>query len=187
MAKILESFKVNKDGLLEEVYTLINMQGDSLKTVEYEDFTLEREKELLIELRNTISFKFNNYPSLCMDANKDLEKIMNSLGMTGLSIISSAGVVGTLSTISSLQNMKAFVKKYKEIKNIEKFIYFLEHEDDFNKFNSHMGLVRSKMSNKVSKKISDMCMSGKELDCNNISNFSNKELKKIKNVTNKLV
>lgn len=187
MAKILESFKVNKDGLLEENYTLINMHGDCLKTVECEEFTLEREKELLTELRNTMSFMVNNYPSLCMNANNDLVRIMNGFGMTGMSIIYNFGVVGTLSVISSLQNMKAFVMKYKEIKKMEKFIYFLEYEDDFNKFNSHMGLVRSKVSNKVGKKISDMCISGKELDCNNILNFSNKELKKIKNVTNKLI
>ena len=40
MAKILEGYKRNKEGMLEETYTLINMQGEEFTSVEKEDYSI---------------------------------------------------------------------------------------------------------------------------------------------------
>ena len=66
MAKILEGYKRNKEGRLEETYTLINMQGEEFTSVEKEDYSIEREKELLNELRKCMFEKIYNYSNLYM-------------------------------------------------------------------------------------------------------------------------
>ena len=188
MAKILEEYKKNKEGMLEEKYTLINMQGEKSISIEKEDYSIEREKELLKELKKCMFEKINNYSNLYMLNYKELERMTTGFGITGLSILNNYGLVGALTAIYSLQSTKTFIKRYKEMKKIEKFAFYIDNENDFKKFNDHLGFAKSKLLDKsINKKITEMCMNGENLDCNNISKFSKKQLTKIKKFTNKLL
>ena len=185
MAKILEGYKRNKEGMLEETYTLINMQGEEFTSVEKEDYSIEREKELLNELRKCMFEKIYNYSNLYMLNYKEMERITTGLGMTGMSAINNYGVAGTLTALYSLQTAKVFIKRYKEMKKIEKFVFYIDNEEDFKNFNDHLGFAKSKLLDRnINKKITEMCMNGEDLDCNNISRFSKRQLIKIKKSLN---
>ena len=188
MAKILEGYKRNKEGMLEETYTLINMQGEEFTSVEKEDYSIEREKELLNELRKCMFEKIYNYSNLYMLNYKEMERITTGLVMTGMSAINNYGVAGTLTALYSLQTAKVFIKRYKEMKKIEKFVFYIDNEEDFKNFNDHLGFAKSKLLDRnINKKITEMCMNGEDLDCNNISRFSKRQLTKIKKFTNKVL
>ena len=186
MAKILEGYKRNKEGMLEETYTLRNTKGEEITSIEKEEYSTERENELLNELRKCMIEKMYNYPNLYMLNQKEIENFTSALAMTEMSILNCYGVAGTLATLSSLQSAKDFIKRYKEIKKIEKFIYFINNEKEFKIFNSNLGFAKSKLLNRnINKKVAEMCKNDENLDCNNISRFSKKQLVKIKNFTTK--
>ena len=108
--------------------------------------------------------------------------------MTGMSAINNYGVAGTLTALYSLQTAKVFIKRYKEMKKIEKFVFYIDNEEDFKNFNDHLGFAKSKLLDRnINKKITEMCMNGEDLDCNNISRFSKRQLIKIKKFTNKVL
>ena len=108
--------------------------------------------------------------------------------MLGLSIISNSSILGTTSALISLKFISDILEEYKKIKTIEKYSYYISNETYFNNFNKNIGIVKSKIDNPlINKKIKKLSLDGEKLNIISVSNFSKKELEKIKNATNKLV
>lgn len=182
MAKILEEYRKNKNGYIEEKYTLINMQGDVSTSYESEEYSLEREKELLNEFRNNMLLKMYNYGYFCSDVQNEFNEFFKGISY---SIIGS-NFMSLICILYSFKKAKEFIIKYNNIKKIDKFMYFILNEDDFNTFNEHLGFGKM-LNGRINKKVNDLCMSGSDFDSINMLKFSKRELKKIKNFSNKML
>lgn len=186
MKKNIESYKRNEKGNLEITYIVKNTENNEIKVVQ--EYSKEEEKELLIELKKAMEEEILNYESKCIENNMIVQNIINSLCMLAMSVISKTEVIGALSALTLLKSTSDFLKEYKEIKQIEKFIYYISNEKDFNKFNENMGVVKLQIDNPLtSKKIKKLCINDENLNYISINKFSKKQLKNIKETTNKLL
>lgn len=183
MIRNIESYKRNKKGNIEVTYTVKNINGEKIKIKQ--EYT---ERELLEELKKMREEELLNYGSICLKNNLTAQNVINNLCILGLSIMNKSGIVGTVSAITSLKFISEFLKEYNEIRAIEKFSYYTEYEEDFNKFNENMAIIKNQINNqKTYKKIKKMSLTGEEMNISSINKFSKKELKNIKETTNKLV
>lgn len=119
MAKILESYK-SENGQLIEQYTLKNKKGETFNIKQTEKYSIQREVELLKELKSSLVTKLMDYPNLCINTNKDIEKILTGVTIAGLSIAANANLIALLSLVGTLKVSKTFVKECKEVRSINK-------------------------------------------------------------------
>lgn len=126
MSKILESYKKNKKGEIEEKYTLVNMEGKESVLIKKENYSPELEKKLLEQLKSTLTIKLNNYPNLCIDTNKKLEELIKSFTMLGLSIQVNSELLIIISAISTLKLRKTTMKKVKQLKETKKLVKYMK-------------------------------------------------------------
>lgn len=106
MAKTLESYKRTKEGKLVEIYTLESPKGKKIRTKEIKDYSKTREKELLIELKNTLNKKLINYPKLFQKTNKDVETILTGFALTGLGIVANVNVLAIIMGLGTINLVK---------------------------------------------------------------------------------
>lgn len=186
MKKNIKSYKRNEKGNLEVTYIVKNTENNEIKVVQ--EYSKEEEKELLIELKKIMGEEIFDYGKKCLKNNMTAQNTINSLCMLGLSIINKSSALGTVSAITSLKFISEFLKEYKEIKTIEKISYYISNEKYFNNFNKNIGIIKSQIDNPLTnRKIKQLCLDEETLNIISVSNFSKKELEKIKKVTNKLV
>lgn len=186
MKKNIESYKRNEKGNLEITYIVKNTENNEIKVVQ--EYSKEEEKKLLVELKKIIEKEIFDYPKKCLKSNVTVQNTINSLCMLGLSIINNSSILGTATALISLKFISDILEEYKEIKTIEKYSYYISNETYFNNFNKNIGIVKSKIDNPlINKKIKKLSLDGEKLNIISVSNFSKKELEKIKNATNKLV
>lgn len=186
MKKNIKSYKRNEKGNLEITSIVKNTENNEIKAIQ--EYSKEEERKLLIEIKKTMEEEISNYGSKCIENNIAAQNTINSLCMLAMSVINKSEIIGALSALTLLKSMSDFLKEYKEIKQIEKFIYYINNETAFNKFNENMGLIKLQIDNPTtSKKIKKLCINDENLNCISINKFSKKELENIKETTNKLL
>lgn len=181
MRAILESYKKNKEGKLEIIYSVKSLEGNNFKVKEEEPYSIEREKQLLNELKNNLTDKMDKYTSLRIQNNMLMYNIVNGIGMSMISFFGTKHILGTIGVLDTLKNTKTYLEQYKELIGMEKYIYYLDNENTFNEFNKIGSNINCPIIKNKIKKIDG------NIDCHNINLFTKRELKKINNYTNKKI